>query len=67
MKTLELNEMEQLNGGNLCELGLGVSGSAALLEGVALYTAIASGPIGWAFLGLAVVGFAITAASCAKE
>lgn len=48
-------------------MALGISGSAALLEGVALYTAVASGPIGWAFLGLAVAGFAITAAACAKE
>ncbi|GAA0739250.1 hypothetical protein [Gaetbulibacter jejuensis] len=68
MKTLELNQMENVQGGQ-CEgaletLGLGTAGSGTILSGAALYAGLATGPIGWAFLGLAAASFAIAAASC---
>jgi len=50
MKALELNEMEQIEGGRLCYGEL--AGTAGLLMGVATLT----GPIGWGVIGAFAIG-----------
>lgn len=66
MKTLELQEMENVNGGRcngaLEEAGFAVSGSG-LIFAVATVAAL-SNPIGWGMLALAGASMAISTASC---
>lgn len=64
MKTLELNQMEKVQGGLMdwtC-LGFGLSGAGTILAIAGAVTATAAGPLGWAILG-AVVGAGSTAAT----
>ncbi len=66
MKTLELNQMEVLNGGKcsgaLEEAGFAVSGSSLIFAISAV--AVAATPIGWGMLALAGASMAISAGSC---
>ena len=53
MKSLELNEMENLQGGS-CETS---TASVVLASASAIYAiTMATGPIGWLFVGVALVG-----------
>jgi hypothetical protein len=62
MKTLEFNQMENLQGGDMqgC-LEAGVSGAAIVISAaeIAVAVSVASGPVGWAVLalGLSVYAF----------
>ncbi len=55
MKTLELKQMEMLNGGN-CATG---AASILVSSGSLIAIGLATGPIGWLGLSLALAGFAL--------
>jgi len=67
MRTMNLNEMEQINGGKcdgaVEEASFAVSGSS-LIFAVAAVAAL-SNPIGWGMLAMAATSMALSAASCA--
>jgi len=58
MKTLELNRMEVLQGGGDVAGCIGTAaGGVSVVGGAAtLILGIASGPLGWGFLALSVIG-----------
>ena len=60
MKTLDLEQMEQIDGGN-CGAG------ANIVAGLSLYSAVfwAAGPLGWGMTALALAGAYYQATSCA--
>jgi len=58
-KKLSLQEMEMVQGGNMLDcLAQGVSGA-----GVIIAVAAATNPLGWAFVGIAAVGFGLSYAA----
>ncbi len=66
MKTLELDQMEQINGGQcedaLEEFNFVVSGSSLIFAVAAV--AAAATPLGWAMLALSAAAMAGSTASC---
>ena len=63
MKTLELNQMEKLEGGECSNDGSHVVAALSLYYAVAL----ASGLIGWAMVGLSLAGAYYTSKDCAVK
>ena len=63
MKELNLEKMEEINGGGIWScLGAGLSGTSVLVGGAALAAGLASGPIGWIALGVSAASLVLTAA-----
>jgi len=67
MKKLELNQMENLEGGGPCDYGIkaievGLSGSGVIFAAATLFAAAT--PIGWVGLGIAVIGFGLSTRDC---
>lgn len=60
MKSLDLNQMEKIDGGN-CSAGANITAALSLYYAVAL----ASGPVGWGLAGLALAGAYYQSTSCA--
>lgn len=63
MRTLDLNQMENISGGG-CKLS-----GEHLVAALSLYSAIffAAGPIGWGMAALAVAGAYYTSTDCAVK
>jgi len=62
MKSLELNQMEIVNGGS-CEVGVALGSAGYMLSTVGLIAAAASGPIGWLTIAVAFTAKTIAVAS----